>query len=171
MFSVKRSVLPKEALLSRYATSGGFTDCYAVDIFENASQADFISAFYTTWAFKTERFILKWVVSRPSTDLEAKALSNGTRQTFAAWRVEDQSENQILLCDDQGRTRSWLMTEQMDGEAGPYTRLYFGTAIVSTKRSEPSRPSIGPWFKALMVFHKVYSQVLLATAKRRLASG
>ncbi len=67
-------------------------------------------AFYTTWIFKLERAILKWAVSRASTDLDAKRLAEGEIDRFSAWSVEDRNDNQLLMSDFQGRTRSWLMT-------------------------------------------------------------
>jgi hypothetical protein len=34
--------------------------------------AEYVNAFYTTRVFRLERIILKWAVSRPSTDAQAK---------------------------------------------------------------------------------------------------
>ena len=73
---------------------------------------------------------------------------------FAAWRVEDRAEDQLLLCDLPGRTRSWLMA----ASEGTRTLLYFGSAIVP----------LSPGYRALLGFHKLYSRVLLRAAKSRL---
>ncbi|HUR41003.1 MAG TPA: hypothetical protein VM240_07500 [Verrucomicrobiae bacterium] len=147
--------LPPAALLQSYARSGDYTDCFATDIPLAITYAQFVEAFYTTWLFKLERVILKWALSRPSTDAEARALAQGSRHGFAAWDVEERAPDQLLLRDMYGTTRSWLMTEPVT--AG--TRLYFGSAVV---RQAMKRPH----FSALMDFHKAYSRALLGAAAR-----
>jgi hypothetical protein len=74
----------------------------------SVSQAQYVSAFYTTFVFKLERLILKWTVSKPSTDAQVKRLADGSIDSFAAWMVEARSQNQLLMCDYQRLTRSWL---------------------------------------------------------------
>jgi len=61
---------------------GCFTDCYAVEALVPVTQAQFVEAFYTTPLFKAERFILKLLAARPSTDQDAKDLAAGTTDTF-----------------------------------------------------------------------------------------
>ena len=68
-----------------------------------------MTAFYTTWLFRLERWILRLAVARPSTDEEAHQLARGEREAFAAWSVEARAPDQLLMCDFTGRTRSWLM--------------------------------------------------------------
>ncbi len=75
----------------------------------NISSPSLFLHFYTTLLFKLERFILKWTVSKSSTDAQARQLSDGEIEQFAAWHVEGRNENEILMCDFGGRTRSWLM--------------------------------------------------------------
>ena len=111
MLSVERCDLPKNSLLSEYRNNGVYTDCYAMDIDRKISQIEYIRAFYTTVPFKVERTILKWAVSKPSTDEDACLLAEAKVQTFAAWDVEARRDDQILLTDYRGRTRSWLMSE------------------------------------------------------------
>jgi hypothetical protein len=69
-----------------------------------------VQAFYTTPVFKLERTILKWLVTKPSSDAQA-----------------------VLLCDFKKRTRSWLMIKHEEGKNGIQTRLYFGSAVVPKK--------------------------------------
>jgi hypothetical protein len=158
--------LPDISLLSRYRLQqGAYTDCYATEITGRVSQADFVEAFYTTWVFKLERAILKWAVSKPSTDVQAAQLAQGSIDAFSAWTVEDRREDQLLLCDMHGRTRSWLMAVPLDGRSGTGTRLFFGSAVVPAKGKEAD---IGAGFRFLLGFHKLYSKVLLHAAKRRL---
>lgn len=97
MFAVSRCELPEQALLSRYRESGAYTDCYRVEVDRAITLADYVRAFYTTLPFKTERLILKWAISRPSTDEDADLLAAGKADRFAAWYVEAREGNQLLL--------------------------------------------------------------------------
>jgi hypothetical protein len=161
--------LPEHALLARYAGNGAYTDCYATDLPGNFSHAEFVAAFYTTWLFKVERAILKWLVARPSTDRQAEELAHGGRHTFAAWSVEASAPNQLLLCDFLGHTRSWLMVEPRHD--GGVTRLYFGSAVVPRDRGADGAPRLGFSFRALLGFHRHYSRALLAAARARLSAA
>ena len=159
--------LPTNALLHRYANRGYYTDCYTTHTPGSVSNVAFVATFYTTWLFQLERLILRWAVSRPSTDAEARQLAMGERDSFAAWSVEARSENQLLLRDLYGRTRSWLMTEPDEGG----TRLYFGSAVLPVSRSTATQPAMGLRVKALLGFHRIYSRLLLRTASRCLMAG
>ena len=161
--------LPEHALLIRYAAHGGYTDCYATDLPGCVSQAEFVAAFYTTWLFKVERAVLRWLVAKPSTDDEAGQLARGERASFAAWTVEASAPNQLLMCDYLGSTRSWLMIEPH--HEGGVTRLYFGSAIVPRTDRRTGRRRLTPGFRALLGFHKRYSHALLAAARSRLVAG
>ncbi len=160
--SVHPTALPDHALLQAYTRNGSYADCYATDLPGTVSHAQYVEAFYTTWVFKLERFILKWAVRRPSTDEQARQLAAGTLDSFAAWSVEQRADNQILLCDFLGSTRSWLMVAPQ----GSGTRLYFGSGVV--KRGPAG---IGRSYRLLMGFHRVYSRVLLHVAARRVQTG
>ncbi len=169
MFSVERLSLPSHSLLYRYKARGAFVDCYYVDITCPISQSMYIEAFYTTPLFKLERWILTWLVSRPSTDQQASLLSMAKITRFSAWRVEKRSDNQLLMCDYRERTRSWLMSEPSKGGV----RLYFGSAVVpdsgGTEESQSGGfPKMGNFFKAIQWFHHLYSMALLASARSRL---
>ena len=71
----------------------------------------YVEAFYTTIVFKAERLILKWLVSRPSTDREARQIARAEAETFAAWELLDRTDNQLLMRDFRGQTCSWFMVE------------------------------------------------------------
>ena len=164
--------LPDEALLQIYVRSGAYTDCYTVDIDRRISHEQFVAAFYTTWLFKLERWILAWTVKRPSTDAQALELAQGLREQFAAWDVEARSECQLLLCDLHGQTRSWLMTSELmtpgKDEECQRTRLYFGSAVVRRLDPTTGASSRGFLFRALLGFHRIYSRLLLRAACKRL---
>ena len=159
--------IPAAALLRRYQDGDGYADCFVTEVEGEVSQAEFIEAFYTTPLFKVERAILKWFASRPSTDLDAKALAGGRASTFAAWRVEDRSADQLLLADFTGRTRSWLMA----APAGGRTRLHFGSAVTPVTNARTGRRGMGASFRALLGFHKLYSRLLLRSAHARILSA
>ena len=156
--------LPDGALLRKYRDSGAFADCYCVEVPGAVSQARYIEAFYSTRLFKIERSLLAWLVAKPSTDLQAAALAEGRLDTFAAWRVEGRTDDQLLMCDFQGRTRSWLMSEAVSGAEIPGTRLYFGSAVVPATPAGSGRSQMGFVFRVLLGFHKLYSRMLLRAA-------
>jgi hypothetical protein len=170
VFSVQRCDLPEISLLSEYRRSGAYTDCYAAEVGKKISQIEYIRAFYTTVPFKIERTILKWAVSKPSTDEEACLLAEARVETFAAWNVEARRDDQILLADYRGRTRSWLMSEHLSRKSHDSTRLYFGSAVVPIDDKKTRERPMGNAFSVLLQFHKLYSQVLLSSAKFRLSS-
>lgn len=160
---VEKSELPSNSLLVRYANSGAYTDCYSAIIRGSFSQAQYVNAFYTTPLFKLERLLLSWLISRPSTDAEVRGLASGETDSFAAWGVEERRDNQLLLSDLRGRTRSWLMCEPDDES----TRLYFGSAVLPDPTAQ-GEPRLSLTFRLLLPFHKLYSRALLASARSRL---
>lgn len=167
MKTIREMELPDISLLYRYQIEGAYTDCYVTDIPGVISQAEYIEAFYTTRLFKLERWILSWLAFRPSTDEQVSALVLAKRDKFAAWHVEDRNNNQLLMCDFQGNTRSWLMSEP--GDDGASTRLYFGSAVVQKTDKETGEKHMGTIYRLLMSFHKRYSIALLNAAVKRLS--
>lgn len=170
MPTIRACRLPEGALLRRYLHEGSYADCYATDIARPVSHAQYVEAFYTSTVFGLERLILKWVFSRPSTDAQARQLADGKTDSFAAWRVEGRSLNQLLLADFTGRTRSWLMVAPTDEEDRRSTRLYFGSAVIPAKNVKSGGLSLGFGFRSMLGFHRLYSQSLLYAAKSRLES-
>ena len=134
------------------------------------SHAEFVEAFYTGGLFKLERLLLRVLLSKPSTDLQARQLAAGELKEFGAWTVEARADDQLLLCAIDGRTRSWLMVSTTDVPGG--TRLYFGSALLPARKTgnaSTGKPMMGFVFKALLSFHNFYSRALLSAAARRLA--
>ena len=167
MLSIKKCPVPANTMLDKYSMNGAYVDCYLTEIFEPVSFPKFIFAFYTTLLFKLERLILKWVVSKPSTDSQAMQLADGKIEEFAAWRVENRSENEILMCDFRGRTRSWLMVVSISIASDTRTRLYFGSAVVPTR----GKSSLEFGFRTILLgFHQIYSVLLLYSAKSSILS-
>ena len=169
MSSIQACALPEQALLTKYARGGAYTDCYAAEVARPVSHAEYVEAFYTGALFKLERLLLAWFVSKPSTDAQAKELASGVLDTFAAWRVEERGSDQLLMCDLSGRTRSWLMVAPAGSGGSAFTRLYFGSAVVPVLHKPSGQATLGFTFKALLGFHKLYSRALLCAARSRLA--
>ncbi len=62
---IRREPIPDRALHAHYARQSAYLDCYATDIDRAVTFEEFIVAFYSTWLFKLERWILAWSVGRP----------------------------------------------------------------------------------------------------------
>ena len=65
---VRPAPLPDHALHAKYAVPGGYVDCFVTQIARPVTHSEFVAAFYTTWLFKLERFVLTWCVAKDSTD-------------------------------------------------------------------------------------------------------
>ncbi len=171
--SAKACQIPNDALLSSYYSAPdsdrtqAYTDCYTCGIEQAVTLADFAFAFYCTPIFRLERFILKYLVSKPSTDQQARQLADGLIESFAAWQVEKRTEHQLLMCDFQGRTRSWFMVKP-DSINPANTALWFGSAVVPRMNHTTGKPEMGGGFNILLGFHKLYSVILLNSARQRL---
>ncbi len=168
MASIEKCKIPDGALLGRYAKNGNYTDCFVTEVSGPVSHTQYVTAFYTTTVFKLERAILKWVISMPSTDVQAGHLARGSIDAFAAWKVESRCENQLLMSDIRGGTRSWLMVVPVASCGKVRTRLYFGSAVVAKRNPAMGRFSLGLLSRSLLGFHKAYSKVLLYTVRLRL---
>ncbi len=174
MLSTDACPMPKSALLNRYGNSSAcedvqpFTDCYSVSIDREVALAEFVFAFYTTPVFKLERVILKHLAAKSSTDDEARQVSDGSIGAFAAWTVEERSEDQLLMCDFRGRTRSWFMVSPTVATGDLQTLLYFGSAVVPQKHPITGESKMGFGFRSLLGFHRLYSVALLRAARSRL---
>jgi len=167
---IQRINLPSTSLLLAYGGAKGYTDCYATVVLGVVPHADFVTAFYTTWVFKLERLLLKWLMAKPSTDAEAHQLAIGASDDFAAWHVEARAPNQLLMADFLGRTRSWLMVAEMAEQGCASTQLYFGSGVVARHHDKDGVSSLGWGFWLMLGFHKVYSRVLLRAARSRFRS-
>lgn len=166
---IQKLNLPEASLLQRYANKAThYTDCYAVDVEDQVGMEAYILAFYTSPVFKLERLILKLFLSKPSTDKDVIELAKNKRNTFAAWDVEARNDTQLLMYDFSKRTRSWLMIENHQIDEARKTRLYFGSAVVPANGKSGKPKTLGFVFYALMGFHKLYSRILLRSAKSNL---
>lgn len=158
--------LPDGALLARYRDMpGAYTDCFTASVGREVSAREYIEAFYTTWLFKCERFVLM-LIGRGCNDADVRALAAGASDRFAAWTVEARAEHQLLVCDFAKLTRSWLMVSaRPDGKAG--TQLCFGSAVVPGERDRAGNPRPTVGFRVLQPVHAFYARALLRAAARK----
>jgi hypothetical protein len=169
---VSRQAVPVDALLKTYPGGrhperwGHYGDCFAVTVAATVTLEDFVSAFYTTWAFKMERFILRWLAAAPSSDAEARGVAQGTQARFAVWYVADRNASQLLMCDRYESTRSWFRVEPLEGGQ---TRLQFGTGVAAVPDRNAGALSMSGGFRLLLGFHVLYSKLLLRAAAVRAA--
>jgi hypothetical protein len=159
--------LPDGALLARYRDMpGAYTDCFTASVGREVSASEFIEAFYTTWLFKCERFVL-FLIGHGCTDADARRLARGEADAFAAWTVEGRADHQLLVCDFAKLTRSWLMiSARSDGQPG--TQLYFGSAVVPTAKDSSGNPRPSAAFRWLQPVHAFYARALLRAAASKL---
>jgi hypothetical protein len=156
---------PPDSLLARLAVERqAFADAYVLDLPRTVTLAGFVEAFYTTRLFKLERLVLT-LFGRPSSDAAARALAQGQGQRFAAWTLQARTDDELLMHEDTGATRSWFKAEAGEGGA---TRLWFGSAVVPRRRGPGGEARMGWAFHALLGVHRAYSRALLAAAARRL---
>jgi hypothetical protein len=165
MFSIEKCTVPAQTLLDRYLVNGAYADCYTTEVSGSLSLPEYIFSFYTTPLFKVERLILRFTVSKPSTDVQARQLGEGKIHKFAAWHVEQRSKNELLMCDFLERTRSWFKVIPI-GQTR--TQLYFGSAVSSRQNPTTGKLSLGFGFRALLGFHKIYSMLLLHSVRLRI---
>jgi hypothetical protein len=173
---ITTGTLPDDALLQKYRvaasgdTASAYTDCYQTRIQGQVELSDYVYAFYTSWLFRLERLILRYLVQKPSTDDEARELAEGRIGNFAAWTVEARTSTQLLMCDFQGRTRSWFKVAAVSEGDRLSTMLRFGSAVVPAVREDGGKLRAGLAYRVLLPFHRLYSRLLLRAAVLRLRS-
>lgn len=171
---IKDSAIPDIGLLAKYVDAPypngarAYTDCFETLLSDEFALQDFINAFYTTWLFKLERVVIRFMAGQPSTDDDAARLAAGSAQTFAVWTIEERTPTQLLLCDSHGRTRSWLMVEPMRGNGHAQTLLRFGSAVTPETDKKSGKTELSMGFRLLLPIHRVYSRLLLGASQSRL---
>ncbi len=155
---IDETLPPSHSLIFEYTKAEGhYTDAFTTEAPKGADLTSFIAAFYTSPIFKLERFVLR-LSGAVSTDAEAMELAGGTRADYAVWTVEGRAEDEILMKDKSGRTKSWLAVKD--------NRLWFGSVVVPVKRR--GKLTLGPVFDTLVGAHKIYSRILLSAATAKL---
>ncbi|HEY2145055.1 MAG TPA: hypothetical protein VGH12_03220 [Steroidobacteraceae bacterium] len=171
MLSVTRETVPSDSLLKTFRGGvhperwGRYADCFETTLDRSVNLAEFVHAFYTSPAFRIERFLLRVLIGVPSSESDARAVAEGSAAKFAAWYVGERTPTQLLMCDRYERTRSWFSVMQIPGNR---TRLRFGSAVADARDVGSGAQSRGGGFRIMLRFHLLYSQVLLHGAKARL---
>jgi len=166
-----RETVPSDSLLKTYRGGrhperwGTYADCFAVTIDRQVDLTDFVFAFYTSPVFRIEGFILRLLLGASSGKADARAVADGTSETFSAWYVGQRTVTQLLMCDRYERTRSWFCVAPA---AGGGTRLHFGSAVAAKRDKRTGAPARGGEFHFLLWFHILYSRVLLRAARLNL---
>jgi hypothetical protein len=169
LFSVTPQPVPEDSLLKTYRGGvhperwGRYGDCFCVSVAGVVSLADFVFAFYTSPVFRLERLLLG-LAGAPANDADALALAQGASAAFSMWYVGQRTADQLLMCDRYERTRSWFRAASPDGDR---TLLQFGSAVAAASASPAQARGRGSVFRLLLVFHIVYSQLLLSAARSR----
>jgi hypothetical protein len=168
MSSIGQQTVPDDALLKTYRGGkyperwGHYADCFSVHVDGSVMLSQFVFAFYTSPIFRIERVIL-FLVGASSTDEQARAVADGRGDSFAVWTVGERTADQLLMCDRYGKTRSWF---RVVSQASGATVLQFGSAVAARPANTMSM-KMSRGFGVLLGFHRLYSRVLLAAAKRR----
>jgi hypothetical protein len=162
--------LPPLSLLAQCISPGDYADCLTVDVPGAISLGKYVQAFYSSAAFRPERMVLR-LIGRGSNDADVRALADGSADDFAAWDVEARGADELLLCDFQHRTRSWLkvepLAEPVSGAlpGSPATRLTFGSGVMHPRGAGSGG---GKLFRLLLPIHKIYAKLLLKSAAKQL---
>src|SRR5271154_45861 len=103
MFSVTREPVPEDSLLRTYRGGarpwrwGKYGDCFSLIADREVSLSGFVFAFYSSWVFRPERWLLAAATRAPASDQEARAVADGSAATFAVWYVGERSATQLLM--------------------------------------------------------------------------
>ena len=166
--SVKIVEIPENGFLNAYdLKSGCYTDCFCIDVPGSINFPTYVYAFFNTPVFKLERVLLRLLASSPSSETDVANLASGTSDVLSMWNVEERNENQMLMSVGNGPIRTWLMCSSSDISSGT-TRLFFGSAVLPTRRDASGDHKMGRSFHILLGFHKIYSRILLWSAKQKL---
>lgn len=171
MMSIKTGQVPENGLLKPYTQRRGcYTDCFLVDVPGRVELFEYVSVFFNTPVFRLERKLLSILAASPSVDKDIVDLANGAGDTLAMWRVEARNETQLIMAVGKGPIRTWLMCHNNGTDSGT-TRLYFGSAVLPTEHSGSEDAKLGKLFYLTLGFHKLYSRILLGSAKRKLVKN
>ncbi len=157
---------PPHSLLAACAQRGEYVDAYCTVVPGPVALPQWVAAFYGTRLFAAERCILA-LLGHPSRRHQAVALGRGERERFAAWQVSQRRDDELLLTESTGRTRSWLSAQP----APQGTTLWFGSALLTRQQEADGRPRLTGAMKALLGLHERYSRALLRAGARDLLRG
>lgn len=169
MLRIAETPVPDDALLKTYRGGkhperwGRYGDCFCAEVDRPVTLSQFVFAFYTSPVFRIERLILRAAVGAASSDEQARAAAEGRGDGFAVWTVGERTPTQLLMCDRYGKTRSWFRVVPRSSGG---TLLQFGSAVAA-RPAQTDSVKRRHGFGVLLGFHRLYSRVLLAAARRR----
>ncbi len=164
---IRKTTLPAHAMLSRYADgTASYTDCFAYDYAGPVDLENFLNAFFNSWVFRLERFILKAAARVTISDEDTANFAAARSDRMGLWTAQDRDESQVLTIVGQGPIHSWWMVEPK----GERTRLYFGSAIRPMTAKDGSQ-RMNPAAKYGGLPHRIYARILLAVAARKLRAA
>ena len=137
VLSIVQCPLAEDALLRTYLGEihperwAGQGDCFCATVPASVPLSEFVFAFYTSPVFRIERGILAIILGARSTETQARAVADGSRDSFAVWRMGARTGTQLVMCDRYGKTRSWFRV--VPAETGG-TLLQFGSCLLYTSR-------------------------------------
>ncbi|WP_298471282.1 hypothetical protein [uncultured Erythrobacter sp.] len=147
MAKVENITIPRGSLLAEFGPAEAYRDCFQCEVPGQVSLTQFIERFYCSVAFRPERIVLG-LIGKGANNSDVQELASGAADSFAAWKVIERRDDEILLQDFRGTTASWLSVKPHDKT----TTLLFGSWV-----GQPDRGIV----KTLMPFHRWYSRVLL----------
>lgn len=141
--------------------ANNYCDCFSSTIDCAVDLEQFVYAFYTTRVFRLERKILALTLKLPATNEQAKLLASGESDNYSFWTVEKRRPSELLLLTNNRHTGSWFMVRDDMEASQSRTELLFGSVVFLGSQKT------NLLFSIVLVFHKVYSRILLASAARR----
>ena len=163
MFRVHTSDIPSPSLVdTHYSKSSERIDCYRIFVENSTNLESFVGCFYRGRLFRIERALISLVTGHKSSHAQLDELLSKKTKIFSAWTECQRNENQLIMCDYQGRTCSWFMVEPHKN--GTY--LYFGTVLKRTNYFPRFEWLSKPIFTLLLPVHGLYSRLLLSAAAR-----
>ena len=106
MAAIRAEALPIGALLESYRESGAYTDCFVTEVDGAVAHSEYVRAFYTSWLFRVERFILSCMASPHYPKLKGKPEHAGSQET-QGWMSDWMNRSRVIdlpMLDKSGPT-------------------------------------------------------------------
>lgn len=191
MTKVQQIAVPADSLLAQFAPSPGssaanYRDCFVREVREDVAFEEFVTRFYSSWAFTPERIALSLIDRGASTE-DARKLAYGEADSFAAWNVVERRSANGLVAEhgpagsasptgcpqarkgrgdrtpDGARTtqNAEILLQDFSGATASWLSVEALEGGTKLYFGSWVRRADSPLVKALMPFHRWYSRVLL----------
>ncbi len=91
MSKVSAAIVPPDSLLAKHAGPDDYTDCFVRTVPGTVSLSEYITRFYSSWAFLPERKLLG-LIGRGANHADIAALAKGRTESFAAWDLVERTD-------------------------------------------------------------------------------